>query len=146
MNIFSFSESLLVLIEYVPFGDLLGYLRKSRGLTDTYYKDPDIKPETSLTSHQLMKFAWQVADGMSYLSSKRVSKAFNYCTFIIQLFRTHWLNTRSLAFTPDLSLSFHRTHSMVCLPVDRDMRDKPLWWNLVRHLTHAVNKLSLQRK
>ena len=68
-----FAEPLLVLIEYVPFGDLLGYLRKSRGLNDTYYKDPDIKPQTNLTSEQLMKFAWQIADGMSYLSSKFVS-------------------------------------------------------------------------
>ncbi|XP_022800751.1 fibroblast growth factor receptor homolog 1-like [Stylophora pistillata] len=63
------SDPLMVLIEYVPFGDLLGYLRKSRGLNDTYYKDPDIKPQTNLTSQQLMKFAWQIADGMSYLSS-----------------------------------------------------------------------------
>ena len=68
-----FSEELLVLFEYVPFGDLLGYLRKSRGLNDTYYKDPDIKPRTNLTSQQLMKFAWQIADGMSYLSSESVS-------------------------------------------------------------------------
>ena len=65
-------EPLLVLIEYIPFGDLLGYLRKSRGLNDTYYKDPDIKPQTNLTSQQLMKFAWQIADGMSFLSSKSV--------------------------------------------------------------------------
>ena len=64
-------EPLLVLIEYVPYGDLLGYLRKSRGLNDTYYKDPDIKPKSSLTSQQLMKFAWQVADGMSYLSLRK---------------------------------------------------------------------------
>ena len=69
-------EPFLVLIEYVPYGDLLGYLRKSRGLNDTYYKDPDIKPQTSLTSQQLMKFAWQIADGMSYLSSKSVSGSF----------------------------------------------------------------------
>ena len=62
-----------MLIEYVPYGDLLGYLRKSRGLNDTYYKDPDIKPQTGLTSQQLMKFAWQIADGMSYLSSRSVS-------------------------------------------------------------------------
>ena len=68
-----YSEPLLVLIEYVPCGDLLGYLRKSRGLNDTYFKDPDIKPQTSLTSQQLMKFCWQVADGMSYLSSRSVS-------------------------------------------------------------------------
>ncbi|XP_022804176.1 tyrosine-protein kinase receptor Tie-1-like [Stylophora pistillata] len=66
------SEPLLVLIEYVPFGDLLGYLRKSRGLNDTYYKDPHIKPQTNLTSQQLMNFAWQIADGMSYLSSKSI--------------------------------------------------------------------------
>ncbi|XP_022810254.1 tyrosine-protein kinase receptor Tie-1-like [Stylophora pistillata] len=65
-------EPLLVLIEYVPFGDLLGYLRKSRGLNDTYFKDPDIKPRTNLTSEQLMRFAWQIADGMSYLSSKSI--------------------------------------------------------------------------
>ena len=70
---FSFTEPLLVLIEYVPYGDLLGYLRKSRGLNDTYYKDPDVKPRTSLTSQQLMKFAWQIADGMSYLSSRKAS-------------------------------------------------------------------------
>ena len=68
-----FLEPLLVLIEYVPYGDLLGYLRKSRGLSDTYYDDPDIKPKTSLTSQQLMKFAWQIADGMTYLSLRKAS-------------------------------------------------------------------------
>ena len=67
-----------MLIEYVPFGDLLGYLRKSRGLNDDY-KDPDIKPQTNLRSQQLMKFAWQIADDMSYLSSKSVSlRIWNY--------------------------------------------------------------------
>ena len=65
-------EPLLVLIDYVPYGDLLGFLRKSRGLNDTYFKDPDMKPQTNLTAEQLMKFAWQVADGMCYLSSKKV--------------------------------------------------------------------------
>ena len=68
-----FLEPFLVLIEYVPYGDLLGYLRKSRGLNDTYYKDPDIKPKSNLTSQQLMKFAWQIADGMSYLSLRKAS-------------------------------------------------------------------------
>ena len=69
-------EPLWVLIEYVPYGDLLGYLRKSRGLNDTYYKDPDIKPKSSLTSQQLMKFAWQIADGMSYLSLRKASHGY----------------------------------------------------------------------
>ena len=67
-----FLDPLLVLIEYVSFGDLLGYLRKSRGLNDTYYNDPGVKPQTSLTAEQLMRFAWQVTDGMCYLSSKKV--------------------------------------------------------------------------
>ena len=69
-----FAGPLMVIIEYVPYGDLLGYLRKSRGLNDTYYKDPDVKPKTSLTSQQLMRFACQVADGMSFLSSKKVGR------------------------------------------------------------------------
>ena len=66
-------DPLLVLIEYVPYGDLLGYLRKSRGLNDTYFNNPDRKPKTNLTSQQLMRFAWQIADGMTYLSSRKVS-------------------------------------------------------------------------
>ena len=70
----SVTEPLMVIIEYVPYGDLLGYLRKSRGLNDTYYKDPDIKPNTNLTSKQLIGFAWQIADGMSYLASKKVEQ------------------------------------------------------------------------
>ncbi|XP_066025253.1 LOW QUALITY PROTEIN: fibroblast growth factor receptor 2 [Pocillopora verrucosa] len=64
------AEPLLVLTEYVPFGDLLGYLRKSRGLNDSYYSNPKFTAETSLTADKLMKFAWQIADGMSYLSTK----------------------------------------------------------------------------
>ncbi|XP_048589075.1 fibroblast growth factor receptor 4 isoform X2 [Nematostella vectensis] len=62
----------LVIIEYVPHGDLLGYLRKSRGEEDSYYPDPEIKPKTSLSSQQLVRFAWQVADGMQYLSSQKI--------------------------------------------------------------------------
>ena len=73
MDIFSILDPLLVLIEYVPYGDLLGYLRKSRGLNDTYFNSPDRKPKTNLTSQQLMRFAWQIADGMTYLSSRKVT-------------------------------------------------------------------------
>ena len=61
-----------VIVEYVPYGDLLGYLRRSRGVNDCYYDDPDIKPTTNLTSEQMLKFAWQIADGMRYISSKKV--------------------------------------------------------------------------
>ncbi|XP_044180198.1 fibroblast growth factor receptor 3-like [Acropora millepora] len=66
------TDPVLVIIEYVPYGDLRGYLRKSRGLNDNYFKDPDIKPQTSLSSMQLMLMSWQIADGMSYLSSRKI--------------------------------------------------------------------------
>ena len=49
------AEPLLVLIDYVPFEDLLSYLRKSRGVNDTFFKDPDIKPQTNLTSQPVFK-------------------------------------------------------------------------------------------
>ena len=62
----------MAITEYVPFGDLLGFLRKSRGLHDTYYKDPDIKPQSSLSPKQLFSFAWDIANGMEFLSSKKV--------------------------------------------------------------------------
>ena len=65
-------ENPYVIIEYVPYGDLLGYLRRSRGLHDCYYEYPEIKPATNLTSEQILMFAWQIADGMQYISSKRV--------------------------------------------------------------------------
>ena len=70
--LFSLSDPVMVITEYVPFGDLLGYLRKSRGLHDTYYKDPDLKPQSSLSSSQLFGFAWDIANGMEFLSSKKV--------------------------------------------------------------------------
>ena len=74
MKFFLIQDPVLVLIEYVlPYGDLLGYLRKSRGFKDTYFKDPDVKPQTSLSSLQLMNISWQIADGMAYLSSSKAS-------------------------------------------------------------------------
>ena len=64
----------MVMFEYIPYGDLLGFLRKSRGLNDNYYKDPDIKPSSSLTSEQLLKFAREIADGMAFLAANKVIK------------------------------------------------------------------------
>ena len=75
----------MVIIEYIPYGDLLGFLRKSRGLEDTYYKDPDVKPKTNLTPQQLMTMASQVADGMNYLFSNKVIKLLKDNTVIINL-------------------------------------------------------------
>ena len=61
-----FIEPLLVVIGFVPFGDLLGYLRKSRGKDDRYFNDADIKPKTNLTSKELIRFARDVTCGMDF--------------------------------------------------------------------------------
>ena len=64
----------MVLFEYIPYGDLLGFLRRSLGLDDKYYKDPDVKPSSSLTSQQLLRFAQEIADGMAFLAANKVPK------------------------------------------------------------------------
>ncbi|XP_020614889.1 platelet-derived growth factor receptor alpha-like [Orbicella faveolata] len=66
------TDPVMAITEYAPYGDLLGYLRKSRGLHDTYYKDPDFKPQSSLRSKQLFGFALGIANGMEFLSSKKI--------------------------------------------------------------------------
>ncbi|XP_022796182.1 fibroblast growth factor receptor 3-like [Stylophora pistillata] len=62
----------LVVVEYAQYGDLLGYVRKSRGVRDNYYSDPSVEPRTNLTSKQLLRFAWQISDGMDYLSKRKI--------------------------------------------------------------------------
>ncbi|XP_015761888.1 PREDICTED: proto-oncogene tyrosine-protein kinase receptor Ret-like [Acropora digitifera] len=62
----------LIVVEYARYGDLLGYLRKSRGVHDNYYSDPSVKPCSELTSRNLLKFAWEISDGMDYLSIKKI--------------------------------------------------------------------------
>ena len=70
----------MVMFEYIPYGDLLGFLKRSRGLDDQYFNDPDIKPKSSLTSEQLLKFAGEIADGMAYLEANKVfSNSVEYC-------------------------------------------------------------------
>lgn len=66
------TDPVMVITEYVPYGDLLGFLRKSRGLQDNYYKDPDIKPQSSLRPKQLFGFAWDIANGMEFLASEKI--------------------------------------------------------------------------
>ena len=61
------------MITFVQNGDLLGFLRKSRGQEDKYFNDPDIKPNTDITSKQLIRFAKDIACGMDFLASNKVS-------------------------------------------------------------------------
>ncbi|XP_068700585.1 ephrin type-A receptor 7-like isoform X2 [Montipora foliosa] len=67
----SLKDPILIILEYMPYGDLLGYLRKSRGHCDIY-NSGEKKPTSRLTAMDLLSFAWMTADGMSYLASMRV--------------------------------------------------------------------------
>ncbi|XP_067052021.1 tyrosine kinase receptor Cad96Ca-like isoform X2 [Acropora muricata] len=65
------SRPMMLILEYVPHGDLLGCLRKSRGMDDQYYSCPENFQE-EITSYDLLSFAQQIAYGMSFLASKKI--------------------------------------------------------------------------
>lgn len=62
---------MFIVLEYLPYGDLLGYLRKSRGIEDNY-NTGEKEPSSALTEKDLLSFAWMIADGMDYLASMKV--------------------------------------------------------------------------
>ncbi|XP_022803821.1 tyrosine kinase receptor Cad96Ca-like [Stylophora pistillata] len=64
-------DPLLIVLEYLPYGDLLGYLLKSRGIEDIK-NTREKKPSSSLTKEDLLRFVWMIADGMSYLSRMKI--------------------------------------------------------------------------
>ncbi|XP_078374593.1 proto-oncogene tyrosine-protein kinase receptor Ret-like isoform X2 [Oculina patagonica] len=64
-------DPLLIVLEYLPYGDLLGYLRKSRGIEDTY-NTGEKRPNSRLSEKDLLSFAWMIADGMNYLAAMKV--------------------------------------------------------------------------
>ena len=61
-----------VVIEYVSHGDLLGFLRKTRGLLDTIYALPNQISQSRLSQYQLLRMACDVVMGMNHLSRNQV--------------------------------------------------------------------------
>jgi len=62
----------LVILEFVPHGDLLGFLKKSKGETDDYYDLRDTEVPQKIPTQQLYKFASDIARGMEFISAHQV--------------------------------------------------------------------------
>ncbi|KAK2571226.1 Tyrosine kinase receptor Cad96Ca [Acropora cervicornis] len=60
----------ILLLEYLPFGDLLGFLRKSRGIVDKYYRGEG--EVAKLKTYDLVSFSNQIATGMVFLASRGI--------------------------------------------------------------------------
>ncbi|XP_067023589.1 tyrosine kinase receptor Cad96Ca-like [Acropora muricata] len=60
----------ILLMEYLPCGDLLGFLRKSRGIVDKYYNGEG--EVAKLKTYDLVSFSNQIATGMVFLSSRGI--------------------------------------------------------------------------
>ena len=62
----------ILIMEYLSCGDLLGYLRKSRGIADKYYHGEG--EVAQLRTYDLVSFSKQIATAMGFLASRGVSK------------------------------------------------------------------------
>ena len=68
-------DSSLIVLEYLAYGNFLGYLRKSRGIEDIY-NTGEKGPISSLREKDILSPAWIIADGMNYLASMQVNLIF----------------------------------------------------------------------
>ena len=66
----------LVVLEFVPHGDLLGYLKKSKGEIDDYYNLRSNEVPQKITKQQLYQFAADIARGMEFIATHQVYKKY----------------------------------------------------------------------
>ena len=62
---------LYAIVEFMQYGDLLGFLRKRRGLEDNFYQTK-VDSEKPFNQDELIGFAADVARGMEFLASHKV--------------------------------------------------------------------------
>ena len=64
---FTYTVHPILLMEFLPCGDLLGFLRKSRGIVDKYYRGEG--EVANVKTYDLVSFSNQIATGMVFLPS-----------------------------------------------------------------------------
>ena len=65
-----------MVMEYMCHGDLLGFLRASRGIPNMFSISPGARyqpPPLGLCSRDIINFAIKIANGMRYLADRKVS-------------------------------------------------------------------------
>ena len=71
----SFLEPPFVILELVPYGDLLGYLKKSVGEHDDYYNTKTLQASNfKVSTEQLFGFSLDIALGMEFISAHKVRR------------------------------------------------------------------------
>ena len=68
-------EKHAMIVEFLPYGDLLGFLRKSRAYFEkVQYTESEETPQRKyLNEHELLLFMQQIASGMNHLAKSNVS-------------------------------------------------------------------------
>ena len=74
-----------MVMEYMCHGDLLGFLRASRGHHGRYTVSPGLgyqPPAINLYPRDLLNIGAKIANGMRYLADRKVCIVGGYCTML----------------------------------------------------------------
>lgn len=74
-----------VIIEYCPYGNMLQFLRNKRGIYDSTWLPPSDNPDKQFTMTDVVSAAFQVARGMEFLASRKVSTRKTQCAHALSM-------------------------------------------------------------